>query len=233
LLSHGDNSTQVSREVTVAPCLCGAGALWRHGVPIARDEADTTFQREPSGSLKYPEYGVLTILAGCCLLHDAATSRHGFAHDLVHRFAQRDDGMKRDAPEAGTLRGAAGVLSRRLPPVEGQRRRAATSPSALCAAATSDVATYSVIVPGFLCSCKVVWGREAPLSGRVSDTQQWSSSWRSSVATCTPSQMAQRHALSSPLASRARRSSPRRRQSTPSARRRPATGRRRRGAPRR
>src|SRR5258707_12592026 len=107
------------------------------------------------------------------LLHDAAASSHGLADDLVHGSAQRDDRMKRDAPEAGTLRGDSGVLSRRLPPVEGQRRRAATSPSALCTAATSDVATYSVIVPGFLCSCKVVRGREAPPSGRISDTQQW------------------------------------------------------------
>jgi len=87
--------------------------LCRHCVPIARDEADTTFRREPSGSLKYPEYGVLRILTSRCLLHDAT-----------------------------------------------------------CAAATSDVATYSVIVPGFLCSCKVVRGREVPPSGRVSDTRQ-------------------------------------------------------------
>jgi hypothetical protein len=74
-----DNSTQASRAVTVAPCLCGAVVLCRHCVPIARDAANTTFQRELSGSLKYPEFGVLTILASRCLLHDAATSRHGFA----------------------------------------------------------------------------------------------------------------------------------------------------------
>ena len=54
LLSHGDNSIQASRAVTVAPCLCGVVVLCQHRVQIARDEAGTILQRELSGSLRYP-----------------------------------------------------------------------------------------------------------------------------------------------------------------------------------
>src|SRR5215470_1780479 len=66
---------------------------------------------------------VPTPLGGCRLLHDAATGRDGVADDLVDNVSRRDDAVERDATEPGPLGGDAGVGGRRVPFVEGQRRR--------------------------------------------------------------------------------------------------------------